>query len=345
MSLQASFYKRTFSFRFDARTSRGAMPEKVSWFLRVWRAEVPNVVGEGECGPLPGLSIDHSPMLQNRLEEVAQKLATIAAVSAAEAFSIAQSVVPEGHPALLFAVETALLDLAHGGRGVIFENQFLHGQRLPINGLVWMGDEAFMLKQVHDKVQQGFPCIKLKIGGLDFEQECAILHRIRAQYPDITLRLDANGAFTPQDAMDKLERLAQYRIHSLEQPIKPRHAAMATLCATSPIPIALDEELIGQEGNKQALLERLRPPYIILKPSLHGGLAHSQEWIAVAESLGADWWITSALESNVGLNAICQFTANYPVTLPQGLGTGALYADNFPSALTVEAGTIFLRGE
>jgi L-alanine-DL-glutamate epimerase-like enolase superfamily enzyme len=208
-----------------------------------------------------------------------------------------------------------------------------------------MGDLDQMLQQTSIKISDGFTCIKIKVGGLNFEKECDILHYIRRKYfrEDITLRLDANGAFKVDEAFYKLNDLSRFKIHSIEQPVKPGQAVMEELCRKSPIPIALDEELIGVNGidQKKELLTRIKPQFIIIKPSLHGGIVGSQEWISIAEALGIGWWITSALESNIGLNAICQFTANYPITIPQGLGTGALYDDNFESTLEVDKGEIF----
>lgn len=342
MSLKTSFFRRSFTFNFSARTSRGAMKDKVSWFVKIWNSEAPSIIGYGECGPLPGLSIDDTPVLEQTL---ANALASLEKVSVApeNVYAVVQSVVPAGYPSITFALETALLDLLNGGKQIIFPNSFVQGNPIPINGLVWMGDEHFMLGQVHKKVRQGFQCIKLKIGGLDFDQECVILSQIRKQYPEIILRLDANGAFKEEEALNKLTTLSQFNIHSLEQPIRQGSVFMRDVCRKSPIPIALDEELIGQEGNKHALLKAIEPQYIILKPTLHGGLYHCQEWIRLAEEMGIGWWITSALESNIGLNAICQLTAQYPVTLPQGLGTGALYDNNIESPLKVEDGNIFYQ--
>lgn len=206
-----------------------------------------------------------------------------------------------------------------------------------------------MMEQINRKVEQGFTCIKIKVGGLNFERECDVLAYIRNKYyeKDITIRLDANGAFKPEEALKKLEILSKYSIHSIEQPIKPRQAEMAELCKQSPISIALDEELIGINDSmeKEALLKRIQPQYIILKPTLHGGFKGCDEWIEIANALNIGWWITSALESNIGLNAVCQFTAQYNVTLPQGLGTGMLYENNFDSPLEVKGENIFYNVE
>lgn len=336
MALRAAFFNRTFVFAFKARTSRGAMPDKESWFIKIWDESNPAVFGIGEAGPLPGLSID--PM-----EEMDQQFETLISKIEAGNFNSEEpdirKLVPKEFPSISFALEMALLDLKNGGRRILFENGFVKGKPLPINGLIWMGGMDFMLEQINRKVEQGFSCIKIKVGGLNFERECDLLAYIRSKYydKDITLRLDANGAFKPEEALGKLKTLAQYDIHSIEQPIKTGHPFMTEICQQSPIPIALDEELIGiyERTEKEALLKRIKPQYIILKPTLHGGFKGCEEWIVLAESLNIKWWMTSALESNIGLNAICQFTAKYNVTLPQGLGTGMLYEDNFSSPLEV----------
>lgn len=339
MAVCASFHKRTFAFKFKARTSRGAMPDKQSWFIKIWEENDPSVFGIGECGPLPGLSIDPLDKMDEALKTVCNKIESleIAAIQVSD-------LVPKGFPSIAFGLEMALLDLQSGGKRMLFDNSFVRGESLPINGLIWMGGMDFMLSQINQKIAQGFQCIKLKVGGLDFERECDLLDYIRNKYydKDITIRLDANGAFKPDEALKKLEILTKYRIHSIEQPIKQGLPEMEMICKESPIPIALDEELIGiyDREEKEALLKRIQPHYIILKPTLHGGFKGCEEWIALATSMNIGWWITSALESNIGLNAICQFTANYKVTLPQGLGTGALYENNFSSPLEIDTGKI-----
>jgi o-succinylbenzoate synthase len=246
------------------------------------------------------------------------------------------------NPAVVFAMETALLDLAHGGKRLIFDNSFAKGQPIEINGLIWMGGLDFMLQQIEIKIRDGFRCVKLKVGGIDFEKDLDILQYIRRKYfrENIVVRLDANGAFKLDEADYKLKELSKFDVHSIEQPIRKGAKELAELCKNSPIPIALDEELIGVvlKEEKAQLLERIKPQFIILKPSLHGGLFGCQEWIELAEAGKIGWWITSALESNIGLNAISQFAANYPISIPQGLGTGEIYTNNFPSPLTVKKG-------
>ncbi len=350
MSLEASLHKQIFHFSFDARTSRGAMKEKVSWFIKIRDNAVPEITGIGECGPLPGLSPEHKPEINDFIESMisrfnSRSLTILPNISLQELNAFMVDTLGEGivnYPSLLFAFETALLDLCNGGNKVIFNNTFIQGTPIPINGLIWMGGLDFMLQQIEIKIRDGFRCVKLKVGGIDFEKECDVLQYIRRKYfrEKITIRVDANGAFKSADALSKLKELAKYDVHSIEQPIRPGSHEMDELCRISPIPIALDEELIGihKSEQKEALLIRLKPAYIILKPTLHGGLYSCQEWIQLAEKQNIGWWVTSALESNIGLNAIAQFTAQYPINLPQGLGTGMLYTDNIDSPLIVHQG-------
>lgn len=358
MPLKASLHKRVFEFSFNARTSRGAMKEKISWFIKIWNDDNPASVGVGECSPLPGLSPEHTPELEAALEKLVGEINELSV-------SLPTGIDMDGlrklitqllgakkvslFPSFVFALETALLDLWNGGERVIFKNQFLQGQPIPINGLIWMGGLDFMLQQIELKIRDGFTCLKLKVGAHDFEKECDVLQYIRRKYfrDKITIRLDANGAFKKEDALNKLTELSRFDIHSIEQPIKQGMVEMEELCRQSPISIALDEELIGVYGlaEKHALLSRIRPTYIILKPTLHGGFYACQEWIRVCEELGIAWWITSALESNIGLNAIAQFTSQYNIVLPQGLGTGQIYSNNIESPLTVEKGQLYYDNE
>ncbi len=334
------------------------MKEKISWFVKVWDDATPERVGIGECGPLPGLSPEHSPDLEMELEgilaEINTKTIDILQVSDLHALNVfIEKVIGSAritrYSSFVFALETALLDWMNGGNKVIFRNQFLEGQPIPINGLIWMGGLDFMLQQIEIKIRDGFTCLKLKVGSHDFEKECDVLQYIRRKYfrDKITIRLDANGAFKKEEALFKLKELARFEIHSIEQPIKAgQQEELRELCRQSPIPIALDEELIGVNGikPKQELLSRIQPQYIILKPTLHGGLYSCEEWIKVAEQLKIDWWMTSALESNIGLNAIAQFTARYPVQIPQGLGTGMIYTNNIESPMVVEKGKLRNEG-
>jgi o-succinylbenzoate synthase len=248
-------------------------------------------------------------------------------------------------PSITFGLETAILDLIHGGRMMIFDTPFSHGMgSIPINGLVWMGDKDFMRRQIREKISEGYRCIKMKIGAIDFDSECALLHEIRKEYTEdeLSLRLDANGAFQPAEALYKLRVLSEFRIHSVEQPVKQGLEEMKEICMSSPVPVALDEELIGKYSyeEKLSLLEKIRPAYIILKPTLLGGFGSCREWIEIAGLLNTGWWITSALESNIGLNAIAQFTAAFSPAVPQGLGTGKLYHNNIESPLVITEGSL-----
>ena len=343
MPLHATYFKKVFNFNFKARTSRGLMKDKTSWFIRLEDTIKPGVFGFGECGPLPGLSADDIPDFETQLWNIIDQI-NASSITGTDYATVAP-LIPDGYSSIVFGIETALLDLRHGGKHIIFPNTFIEGRPIDINGLIWMGDMDFMMDQINKKVALGFRCIKLKVGGLDFERECDILNYIRKRYfrENITIRLDANGAFKIDDVLYKLTELASFDIQSIEQPIKHGQEEMEELCRKSPIPVAFDEELIGitPSTDKQELLERLKPQYIVLKPTLHGGLASCAEWIRIAESQNIGWWITSALESSIGLNAICQFTAQYNVQIPQGLGTGEIYDDNFDSPLIVRDGRIF----
>lgn len=343
MAIQASFDKRVFHFSFDARTSRGLMKERVSWFVKVADSVNPELFGVGECAPLAGLSPELEGDVESLLQQAVNEFNTAAVSDAPTDLRELHTFIRKHAPSaaassLLFALETALLDLSNGGIRKLFDAPLLKGKTIPINGLIWMGGLDNMLQQIEIKIRDGYRCIKLKVGGLDFEKECDVLQYIRRKYfrDNIVIRLDANGAIKPDDAYYKLKEMSKYTIHSIEQPFKPGSDKLPELCANTPIPIALDEELIRVPvADRAALLDRIKPQYIILKPSLHGGLAGCKEWIALAEERKIGWWITSALESNVGLNAIAQFTSLYPVEIPQGLGTGMIYTDNINSPLEV----------
>jgi O-succinylbenzoate synthase len=347
MPLHVTFLKKVFHFNFKARTSRGLMKEKTSWFVRIADDAAPAVFGLGECAPLPGLSVDDRPDYEEALSRIVEQV-NGCQLEANDHEQVLSLILPE-YPSIRFGFETALLDLKNGGKRLIFDNSFRRGAPIRINGLIWMGDMDFMMDQINKKIAEGFTCLKVKVGGLDFDRECDILDYIRKRYfkSDITIRLDANGAFKVEDVLYRLEQLGKFRIHSIEQPIGPGRAEMEELCRKSPIPVAFDEELIGitSPEEKRSLLERLRPQFIVLKPTLHGGIRGCEEWISTAESLGMGWWMTSALESTVGLNAICQFTANYTPSLPQGLGTGMIYSNNIASPLAVKDGTIFYNSD
>lgn len=333
--MKLRFEKKTFEFKTPGGTSRGILTEKHAWFLSVWRTDQPWIVGMGECSIIPGLSPEFTDFesYEAKLEELCND----------------PTIDLSNWPSIRFGLETALLDLENGGKRIYFNNSFSEGElKIPINGLIWMGEPAFMRQQIEEKLHEGFTTIKMKIGAIDFEQEMEILREIRALYNAevITLRVDANGAFSVTEALEKLNILAELGIHSIEQPIRAgQWEAMHEICKVSPVPVALDEELIGisDPGQMETLLDSIQPQYIILKPSLHGGLEGCRTWIRLAEDRSIGWWMTSALESNIGLNAICQFAAEFNNPLPQGLGTGSLYTNNVSSDLRVKNGFIFLH--
>lgn len=332
--MTASYHKYILDFKRPSGTSRGVLKQKETWFIVL---EDKGKTGVGECGILRGLSIDDTPHYEEKLKWVCANihLGLCGLLKELVAF-----------PSIQFGLEIAFKSLESQFNFELFPSQFTKGEdAIPINGLIWMGDKAFMKQQIEDKIEAGFNCIKLKIGAIDFQSELELLNYIRQEFTskDIELRVDANGAFQPKDALEKLKQLSEFDLHSIEQPIKQgQFFEMAKLCEQTPLPIALDEELIGvfSTEKKSEVLETINPQYIILKPSLVGGWLGSDQWIALAESLGIGWWITSALESNVGLNAIAQYTYTKNSKSPQGLGTGGLFTNNFESPLQVKNGTL-----
>lgn len=318
-------------FKQPAGTSRGTYTLRKVWYVLITSDEKRDGWGIGECAPLPDLSIDAVSDYEYILGKACQRL---------EAEGRLDYEWLRSYPSILFGLETALRQLQTASFA-LWDTAFSRGEQgIPINGLIWMGDYRKMREQIEIKMAAGYRCIKLKIGTIDFAEELRLLQHIRQHYSasQIQIRVDANGAFSPAEALDKLKRLAEIDLHSIEQPIRAgQWQEMARLVCLSPLPIALDEELIGNfsREKKQELLETIRPGYIILKPSLHGGIAGCTEWIEEAERIGIGWWVTSALESNIGLNAIAQWTATRNNTLPQGLGTGLLFTDNIPMPLSI----------
>jgi o-succinylbenzoate synthase len=332
--MKAAFRKYTLKFIRPGGTSRGVLTEKESYFISL---EDNGSWGIGEAGLFRGLSADDRPDYENWLKR---------ACNALERGDEDITEVFREFPSIVFGVEQALRSLKSSDPFELFPSRFLKGDPIPINGLIWMGELPFMEQQIEEKLSAGFRCLKLKIGALDFESEIRLLRGIRKRYHpgDLEIRVDANGAFSPGEALGKLQALSELRLHSIEQPIRAgQPVEMAELCARTPLPIALDEELIGcyYPEDKEALLEHIRPQYIILKPSLTGGVTGCREWIQAAEARRIGWWVTSALESNIGLNAIAQWTASLEVHMPQGLGTGSLFSNNFESPLEVSGGKLW----
>lgn len=332
--LHYSYFKHTLEFAFDARTSRGDIKKHAAYIIKVYDILKPSIIGRGEASPLSGLSIDSHDDFENQLINTLQELNKGIALEDLDFSEL---------PSIRFALETALADLHFGGKMKIFENDFIHGNPIAINGLIWMADKQKMVQETREKIEKGFTCIKLKVGNLDFDEECRLIESIRKNYSNhkLELRLDANGAFEPNDTLEKLRELSRFNIHSIEQPIKPnQYDVMEEICAKSPIHIALDEELIGINAFEKgySLLRKIKPKYIILKPTLIGGFAICNKWISEAEKNNVMWWLTSALESNIGLNAIAQYASYLKIKSHQGLGTGSLYLNNFNSPLLVENG-------
>lgn len=338
--LSARYFPYRLNFKFDAGTSRGVLKNKDSWFIEVWDQDIPEIKGIGECSLINGLSPDKPVAIKAVLEEVCNNINHFDD-------SLKRKLIE--FPAIRFGLETALRDLETGGKKILYDSPFTKGvASIPINGLIWMGKYQEMLNRIHQKTEEGYACLKMKVGAISFEEELKLLRLIRQEFSQqsLELRLDANGAFSASDALTKLEKLAVFQIHSIEQPIHPRQwELMTSLCKKSPIPIALDEELIGISNSSELsrMLAMICPKYIILKPSLIGGLSVANSFIQAAENSRIGWWVTSALESNIGLNAIAQwaYTLNNP--LPQGLGTGQLYTNNFDSPLAIEQGRLHYR--
>lgn len=318
-------------FRAPAGTSRGILTEKPTFIIKVFDEKDPSKYGIGECSVFPGLSPEADGNYGYKLIELLANMALDKETDLSR------------HSSILFGLEQALRDYAGGCRHVYFPSDFTQGKgSIEINGLVWMGDFDEMIERIDEKVSLGFKCIKLKIGAIDWKKELEMIEYIRKRYPDskLQIRVDANGAFTMENALPRLKRLADLGIHSIEQPIPAGFPdLMAFLCQVSPLRIALDESLIGVYDSvaKEALLDEVKPAFIILKPTLCGGFSGAEEWISLAEDRGIDWWVTSALESNIGLNALAQWTATLKTTIPQGLGTGGLFTNNFESPLYLDS--------
>lgn len=335
--LKASVQKKVLEFKLPAGTSRGVLTKKWCWIIKVWEEKNPSVIGLGEASIIKTLSPDWSEKYEEQLHHFAKNIQTLELDELKE------------FPSMRFGFEMALLDLKNGGKQIYFPSSFTEGSEgIKINGLIWMGEKEFMFDQIKHKLALGFDCVKLKIGAIDFKAELDLIQYIRSQFSaqDVELRVDANGAFSVTDALEKLKQLSDFELHSIEQPIQQGQLhEMARLCEQTPLDIALDEELIGvtELDKKKELLNIIQPQYIILKPSLVGGFKASDDWISLADQNNIKWWITSALESNIGLNAIAQYTATKNNPLPQGLGTGQLFVNNIPSTLNIRKDVLYLK--
>ncbi len=336
----AKYYPYQLKFKIPGATSRGVLTTKMSYFIEICNKDDSKIKGIGECSILPKLSPDDRSGLEEKVQYCCKNINTLMLNYHDEL---------REWPAIRFAIEMAITDLNNGGKRLWFPSEFTYGNMaIDINGLIWMGSIATMQKQIEEKIQEGFNCLKLKIGAKDFNTEFELLKSIREQFSHdkLEIRVDANGAYTVKQAAEILDKLAKIEIHSIEQPIKANQwDKMAELCRNSPLPIALDEELIGINSSekRKEMLETIKPHYIILKPSLIGGFKSSHDWIKAAESVNAGWWVTSALESNIGLNAIAQWTATLNTSLPQGLGTGQVFSNNIASPLFVKDGHLNYR--
>jgi o-succinylbenzoate synthase len=340
--LHARWIEHPLQARFPLGTSKGTLHHRTVWYLIAWHHDRPDIMGIGEAAPFPGHSLEFPADVRTKFVELCQHTTDWRQRLTGDLIAV---------PSVRAAVEQCLRDLEVGGTKALFPSDFTLGQRgIPINGLVWMGDKNTMRDRIHSVLNAGFRVVKLKIGALDWAAEEELLREVRRTFPanELELRVDANGAFEPHTVMPVLERLAELDVQSIEQPIAAgRYELMAELCATSPVPIALDEDLIGLHDHdaRTALLDAVRPQHIVIKPSLVGGWTATREWIELASARGMGWWITSALESSIGLNSIAQFTATLPIDRAQGLGTGGVYLNNIPAPLEVSAGALHYRPE
>ena len=332
--LKAEIYYHNLNFIKPGGTSRGILKTKPTWFIKVFDHMNKTRFGLGECGPIQGLSLESFDQMINKLNEVKKNINELSKID----LSL--------FPSINFGLETAFLDLKIGGKKVIFKNSFTAGKPIRINGLIWMGDKDYMINQINSKISDGYSCLKLKIGSIDFNEELSIIKLIRKRFSSkiLEIRVDANGAFKSKNAINKLELLSKLKIHSIEQPIATNQwKELKEICEKTPLPIALDEELISINDKKEEFINYIKPQYLVLKPTLLGGFEKTKKWINIAENNNIGWWITSSLESNIGLNAIAQFCGNYELKLPQGLGTGQLFSNNIESPLEIEGQELYFR--
>lgn len=329
--MRLQFAPYNLKFKEPAGTSRGVLTEKITCFLRIFDENNPEIFGLGEAAIFPGLSPEADDRFFYKLMELQANIRLGIQTDLSR------------FPSLQFGLEQAIRDFSGGGKRIYFDSPFTSGtQSIEINGLIWMGDFKEMRERIDSKLNEGFKCIKLKVGAIDWKKEVELIEYIRSAYDreQIEIRVDANGGFSMENALPRLKRLADLGVHSIEQPIKAgTPELMRFLCEVSPLPIALDEELIGKFSyeDKMRLIDEVKPAYVILKPTLIGGYSGATEWINLAEERGIGWWMTSSLESNVGLNALAQWVATLKTDMPQGLGTGALFTNNIKSPLRLES--------
>lgn len=332
--MRLQFCPYMLKFREPGGTSRGVLTEKITCIMRLYDEADPSRYGVGEAAIFPGLSPEADDRFFYKLMEL-QANVRLGLKTDLSRF-----------PSLQCGFEQCIRDFTGGCHGIYYESPFVFGEsQIEINGLVWMGDHDVMMERIEQKLQAGFRCIKLKIGAIDWRQEVEMIQFIRDRYDrdKIEIRVDANGGFDMDNAIPRLKRLADLDVHSIEQPIKPGNPMlMRFLCDVSPLPIALDEELIGKFSTEEkvAVLDEIKPAYIVLKPSLVGGFSGAAEWIELAGERGIGWWVTSSLESNIGLNALAQWVATLHTDIPQGLGTGGVFTNNFESPLFLEGDTL-----
>ena len=332
--LKAAIYYHNLNFIKPGGTSRGILKTKPTLFIKVFDQINKTRFGLGECGPIQGLSLESIDQMIDKLNEVKKNINELSNID----LSL--------FPSINFGLETAFLDLKIGGKKVIFKNSFIAGKPIKINGLIWMGNKDFMINQINSKISDGYSCLKLKIGSIDFNEELSIIKSIRERFSSkiLEIRVDANGAFKSKNALNKLDLLSKLKIHSIEQPIATNQwKELKEICEKTPLPIALDEELISINDKKEEFINYIKPQYLVLKPTLLGGFEKTKKWINIAENNNIGWWITSSLESNIGLNAIAQFCGNYELKLPQGLGTGQLFSNNIESPLEIEGQKLYFR--
>jgi o-succinylbenzoate synthase len=338
--IRASCIKKNLFFNRPAETSRGVLTQKPSWYIILADNEEPDVEGIGECSVIPGLSRETEEDVDRKIHEICRIINDKGEVGS---FDLA------GFPSLAFGIETALTDLKTGGKRILFPSSFTEGRSfIRINGLIWMGSKDYILHQVEEKLVQGFGCLKFKIGSLHPEEDLQLIKSVRNRFPasELELRADANGAFSFDSALEIMKKLADLEVHSIEQPIKPdRWEEMALLCMKAPVPVALDEDLLGKYDpeEKGILVSRIKPQFLVLKPGLLGGFQQAMEYIELAKRKNIGWWVTSALESNIGLNAIAQWTFTFSSSMAQGLGTGKLYQQNISCPLSLEGDRLFFR--